>query len=251
VYKNNGVGFDSELIAKLTPEWYIDELHQFPEIKYKGETHYAEKKNGGAIAFYKGLYICPLCMKENYHSYYHNVVGVQNCFIHDVPLIKQDCLYNISCIKNDPKENKTFNNAFFGILPTERTVDNNVYLNNNIRFRFDKIYPVLIQRQNETNPSMWHLLSGDKEPDRIIQIPKCDDSGEVYCERFVKEYECYHLEYSVWDTNPHDTVSYIGSRAPCGRNCLCWQLHICQHYGRKAVRATAIPYVLQTIRYMA
>lgn len=193
----------SEFLMKLVPEWYVAELNQFPKIVYQGETYYGEKKRNGEIGFYKKLRVCPLCMKENYHSYYHNIIGVEKCFIHDVPLETKECLYNLSCIICSAKAPNTVDNAFYGIIPTERACEESIYTNNNvIQAGFDKIYPVLVQRQNETNPCMWHLLSGDKEPDRIIQIPKCDDSGEVYCERFVKEFECYHLQYSVWDTNP-------------------------------------------------
>ena len=95
----------SNCLEIITPKWYREFIYKMSKF--------------GNI-YENSVVYCPECMKEHYHSVFHNIRGVKKCFIHDCELIKTNIRYNLSTIVYDVDNIDDFNNVKNFILPINR-----------------------------------------------------------------------------------------------------------------------------------
>lgn len=97
---------------KLTPKWY---------------TQFISRMSSFGNIYDRMVWYCPECIKENYHSVFHNVKGVRKCFLHGCDLLESDAYYDLSHLTYVPEENDNFHNVRNFILPSGRRVEPSFY----------------------------------------------------------------------------------------------------------------------------
>ena len=146
------------ILKKLAPAWYFGQIKQIREPDVSADSYITRR-----------LAYCPKCMKENYHSVFHNMAGVCKCPLHHVKLVKVNASPNAMKIVFKPSSEGDIFNAHEGILPFERRVAPSVYQYVDYH-RLEYILP--ISPLEKELYDIASLMLFEKQPDAVIPLSK-------------------------------------------------------------------------------
>lgn len=163
------------LLDVLLPDDYYEKLKIFNTCN----------NNINKILINKCFIYCPECMKENYHSVYHNITNSSICIFHKVPLIHTNIEYGTNKIRYNDGPDKIMNVVDM-ILPCERKIDNSFY---KTKINYECFIPIARTVKNESNQFIYRNIAKPYEgvePDYIIKVEKNDKSLIAYDKEFTK-----------------------------------------------------------------
>ncbi|EPR10217.1 hypothetical protein [Ruminiclostridium papyrosolvens] len=150
----------------------------------------------------EGLYYCPKCMEYGYHSMFHQLKFMENCFIHkNQALIKVD-KKNYALFFSQRKPYKEID-----VIPTIKdiTLNRNFLLSeiNNLHFELPDCIKVIdpnykkykfpkVSRMNEsTNRLLFSIMFGGNTQIPVFEVPM--QENDIEFEKLLKHYRSYYL----------------------------------------------------------
>lgn len=177
------------LYDHLLPEWYLNQTFIF---RKRG----TEEKE--AVQINNTIMYCPECMKENYHSLLHNVIGAQICPFHKIKLVQTDLLYATSSLYIDLRNKFEQWNVANSILPCERTIKMSFY--NQIQTpEYDYFLPVV--RTTHFKADYRHqidiLIGAECKASRVITVTACNDTPAEFDQKFTEWFNSMQIPYDI------------------------------------------------------
>ena len=177
------------LYSHLLPEWYLNQTSIF---RKRG----TEEKESLQIS--NTIIYCPECMKENYHSLLHNVIGTKICPFHKIKLVQTDLLYATSSLYIDLRNKFEQWNVANSILPCERTIKMSFY--NQIQTpEYDYFLPVV--RTTHFKADYQHqidiLIGAERKASRVITVTACNDTPAEFDKKFTEWFNSMQIPYDI------------------------------------------------------
>lgn len=177
------------LYSHLLPEWYLNQTSIF---RKRG----TEEKESLQIS--NTIIYCPECMKENYHSLLHNVIGTKRCPFHKIKLVQTDLLYATSSLYIDLHNKLGQWNIVNSILPCERTIKMSFY--NQIQTpEYDYFLPVV--RTTHFKADYQHqidiLIGAERKASRVITVTACNDTPAEFDKKFTEWFNSMQIPYDI------------------------------------------------------